>query len=69
MNKFLKDNYERILVVLAVLGLLVLLGYFVWGGRFLTSEFNKALRVEGRGGEVVKFNIEGAKDLNLEINQ
>jgi len=68
MSKFLKDNYERVLVILAFTGLLILVGYFVWGGRFLTSSFNKALRVEGGNKEVVKFDLEGMKTLNLEIN-
>ena len=68
MKKFIEDNYERLLVVLTILGLLVLGTYFVWGGRFLTTSFNDSLKVEGRGKEVVKFNIEGAKNLNLDIN-
>ena len=68
MIKFLRDNYERVLVILAFTGLLILIGYFIWGGRFLTSGFNKALKVEGGGKEVVKFDLEGVKALNLEIN-
>jgi len=68
MKKFIEDNYERLLVVLTILGLLVLGAYFVWGGRFLTRSFNDSLKVEGRGKGVVRFDIEGAKNLNLDIN-
>lgn len=67
--EFLKKHYERILVILAVFGLAILTGYFVWGAKFLTSSFNQAIKVEGRGGEINKFNVEGIEYLNLEMKR
>lgn len=65
MRNFFKNHREWILAGISLILGGVIAGYFVWGVGVLTTIVNKALFFESSEGVDFRFDIEGARALNL----
>lgn len=69
MNNFFKKHYEKFLVVLGALFLLVIAFSFLWSVSFLSNLFGGIFDPNNNGEQEIEFDIEGAKSLNLNIGE
>jgi len=63
MKRFFKNHYEKVLIVIAVIFFIVLLGYIVWGIRFIAMSFDTAITTPNEGDQEIRFNINEAAEV------
>ncbi len=67
MNKFIKNHYEKFLVTLGALFLVVVAFVFLWSVSFLSDVFSNVFNPDNSKNQEIRFDLEGAKKLNLNI--
>ncbi|MBI3589443.1 MAG: hypothetical protein HY093_03485 [Candidatus Liptonbacteria bacterium] len=65
MKNFFRNQYDKILVLMAVVFLVGLTIFYVWGARFLVVGFNRTTEIKGGPEDLVHFDVGGAAKLNL----
>jgi len=65
MKRFLRIHYELVLMVIAGILLVILLASFMWGAGILGTSLNRAINVKSGDDSGNRFNLEGARSLNL----
>ena len=63
MDKFYKENLEWILVATALLIVIGLLGFYIFGIRVLVQSFNDSLSTPQVQSEITEFNLSEAERL------
>ena len=69
MNQIKKIHQEWILVAAALVILGVLVGFFIWNTTVIAVNVERAISPEGTDKTEVKFDLDGAKKLNLLIQR
>ena len=69
MKRFFKLHLDAVLIASAFLLLVVLGIYFFWGVGVLLSSLHSSLTIPSVSEKPSGFNIEGAKALNLKLEQ
>ena len=64
MRKFLRDHNNSLLVVLTILFIGFIIGYFVWGIGYVFMEANKANASQTGSDQVPGFDLKGAAGLD-----
>lgn len=68
MSKFIKNHYEKLLVALGALFLVVTALIFLWSVSYLSGIFDNIFNPNNGNDQAIRFNIEGANRLNLGIS-
>lgn len=68
MIRFLRNHYEAVLMAVSLVFLIIIAAAFVFGGRVLFLSVTKALLFQAVPGETLRFDIERAKELGLQVN-
>ncbi|TSC82665.1 MAG: hypothetical protein G01um101420_188 [Parcubacteria group bacterium Gr01-1014_20] len=68
MKRFFNIHYEKFLLSTSFLFLGLVLVFFIWGARSLIVSIGQALNFQNTNQQDVKFDVEGAKRLNLVSN-
>ena len=69
MKRFFKSHLEAVLIGTAFLLLVILGTYFFWGVGILSTSFRASLAIPSAAEKKSGFDIEGAKALNLKLEQ
>ncbi len=67
MSKILKNHYEKILVAIGSIFLVVIVLVFLWSVSFLSDIFGNIFNPDNGNNQAIKFDLEGAKQLNLNV--
>lgn len=64
MKHFLRKHEESLLVMLALVLLALLIGYFFWGVSYVVAQVNDALNAAASNSSAPSFDIGAAKSLD-----
>jgi CHASE3 domain sensor protein len=64
-QSFIKKYIEEFLIGLAIVLLLILVSYFIWGIMDVSQQINQAIGSGATAGVPMEFNLKSATDLNL----
>lgn len=67
MNKILKNHYEKFLVALGSLFLVAVVLVFLWSVSYLSDIFGGIFNPDNNNNQAIQFDLEGARDLNLNV--
>ncbi len=65
IKKFIKIYIDKILIVFALFLVRILVWFFIDSTSTITANFSKALSQPSVSGGSLRFNLDGAKNLNL----
>jgi hypothetical protein len=65
MKIFLRKHIEGLSIAFIIVLVGVMVGGFFWGIAYISMSLNSALSFKPAPPQVVQFNIEGAKNLDL----
>ena len=69
MSNFLKNNYEKFLMALGAFFLVVVALVFLWSVSFLSNIFGGIFNPDNNNNQAIRFDLEGARALNLNIGE
>jgi hypothetical protein len=64
MKNFLKNHMNTVLIVLVIVFLAIIVGYFIWGIGYVTSEVDKADDSQTATAQTFDFNLKAAAALD-----
>ncbi|MGB7957845.1 MAG: hypothetical protein WCF77_03345 [Minisyncoccia bacterium] len=65
MEIFFRKNIEGFLAAIAIVLIGVMVGCFVWGMSYISQSFDNVFEAAPTTGQMVNFNLAGARSLNL----
>jgi len=69
MSRFIKNNYEKLLVIIGFLFLAAVVLVFLWSVSFLSDIFSNTFNPDNSNNQAIRFNLEGARRLNLSVGE